>query len=121
MSHQRYEFARRKCIASLPENVKRLFQFVESKELTLADEALSENHYIQLLQQHSPVLEAADKFKMEPAEVYTAVQRIERYLEDRAASYENKLKFFDMTEELQLHGLCQCNDNVKYYYFYDNN
>ncbi|TMW72742.1 hypothetical protein [Alteribacter natronophilus] len=106
MEQARVEFARTLYIERLDEPARSIFRFVEKRELILADEAVSENHYVQLLQNHSPIMEAAREFFMDPADVYDLVQKIEADLSDRLPDLIRGLTFTDYTDELRLRGLC---------------
>lgn len=119
MGEQRYEYARNKCIRELPKRDRCLYQYVESRELILADQALTENHFMHLLQVNSPIFEAAEAFNLDPKTVYDTVQRIEVYLEDRTTAYANKLKLIDHTDLFRLRGLCPAEKQVKYFLFTD--
>ncbi|RNA69961.1 hypothetical protein [Alteribacter keqinensis] len=116
MNERRYEFARHQCIQRLPEPERSVYLFVEKRELSLADEAVSENHYVRLLQQQSPIFAAAEHFKMEAAVVFETVQRIEASLEAKVSEYEKRLKLIDYTDEFRLQGLCLADERVKYYF-----
>ncbi|WP_051314756.1 hypothetical protein [Alteribacter aurantiacus] len=115
MSERRYEYARARCISQLPEPDRSLFRFVENAELSLADEAINENHYVQLLQQQSPIYQAAEAFNLDPVTVFNSVQRIEASLEDAISDYARRLSLIDYTDEFRLQGLCNLNDKVKYF------
>jgi len=119
MSEQRYEYARNKCIRTLPIQKRRLYQYVESRELILADQALTENHFMQLLQENSPIFEAAEAFNLDPKTVYDTVQRIEVDLENRTPAYAKKLKLIDHTDLFRLQGFCPVKKQVKYFLFTD--
>ncbi|WP_416148309.1 helix-turn-helix domain-containing protein [Salipaludibacillus sp. HK11] len=119
MSEQRFEYARKKCLRELPINERVLYQYVESRELILADEAVTENHLLHLIQENSPIFEAAEAFNLDPKTVYDTVQRIEAHLVDCAPAYAEKFKFVDHTDLYRLHGLCPVEKQVKYFLFTD--
>ncbi|PYZ92877.1 hypothetical protein CR194_14635 [Salipaludibacillus keqinensis] len=119
MNQQRYEFVRSRCIKQLPPLERRLFQFVEKKELILADQAHTEDHFVKLLQEHSPIFEAAEKFVMDAAEVYEKVQEIEKWLDDEIPKKLRQLKLIDFTDMMQLHGRSSGDREMKCFYLSD--
>ncbi|PYZ97540.1 hypothetical protein CR205_02790 [Alteribacter lacisalsi] len=118
MDQARTEYARTLYIERLEEPARSLFRFVEKRELVLADEAVSEQHYVQLLQQQSPILEAAREFFMDPADVFDLVQRIEKDLSDKLPTLIRSLQLTDFTDEFRLQGLGTGDENTRYYYLY---
>ncbi|RKL67381.1 hypothetical protein CR203_08420 [Salipaludibacillus neizhouensis] len=98
MNDCRYEYARKKCISLLLSFERNLYNYVELKELILIDQAQTEQDFFQLLQVHSPILEAAVAFNLDSKVVYNTVQKIEILLEERTPAYVEKLKLIDYTK-----------------------
>ncbi|UCZ54202.1 hypothetical protein LGQ02_05425 [Bacillus shivajii] len=119
MDMRRYEYARQRCIERLPKSERKLFTFVEERENSLADQAHTENQFVQLLQQNSPIIEAAEEFDMNPKTVYECVQFIEKKLMDQATELAKKMKLIDYTDAFRLQGLCPVERKAKYYFFID--
>jgi hypothetical protein len=115
MDQARLQFARKMYIQSLPEQDRNLFLYVDKLEAELEDEADTEQHYLKLLKQHTPVIQAANALNMNPTTAYETVQRIEANLTDQLPILLEKTKLIDYTDMLKLKGLCPPEDEKKYY------
>ncbi|WP_208588681.1 hypothetical protein [Gracilibacillus suaedae] len=113
MNGQLYKYARDKALKELPLEDQKLYQYIESREDTLIEQAITEQHLLALFQEKSPILEAADAFNIAPKIVYESIKRIEIYLENRVQYHINALQFIDLTDLFQLNGLSPIDKKVK--------
>ncbi|WP_280769465.1 hypothetical protein [Salipaludibacillus daqingensis] len=119
MNPQRYEYARNRCINKLSGLDHELFKFVEKKELALADQAQTEDQFVQLLQERSPIFEAASLFSMDASDVFERIQKIECWIDEEVPKMLDKLKLVDFTELIILQGRVSADKKMKFFYLRD--
>ncbi|MFC4736776.1 hypothetical protein ACFO4L_09290 [Bacillus daqingensis] len=98
MLSARQEFARRRWLDSVPEPLRSVYEYVYQRELQLADAAESESDLLEAARRNPPVLEASEKFNLDPMHVYTLVQKLDAEYIETAPSIEEAVQVIDYTD-----------------------
>lgn len=115
MNENMMEVFVRTIVASLPRNRRKLYQFIEAIEDSLAQQSDTREEFLALLREHSPHHQAAERFHMSIEETVRFMHDIEDEISEKL---ENKLKnyqWIDVTE--QLHGNQMENSRSVQYFF----
>lgn len=100
MNEKMMEVFVRNIVASLPRNWRKLYQFIESIEDSLAQQAGSREHFLALLREHSPHHQAADKFNLSIEETIRLMHHIEDEISKKLEIKLKNYKWIDFTEPL---------------------
>lgn len=115
MNEKMMEVFVRNIVASLPRDRRKLYQYIEGIEDSLAQQSATREQFLALLREHSPHHQAAERFNMSIEETVRVMHDIEDEISEKL---ENKLKnyrWIDFTE--QLHGnQVETNQQVQYFF-----
>lgn len=105
----------RNIVASLPRNRRKLYQFIESIEDTLAQQSDTREEFLALLREHSPHQQAAERFNLSIEETVRFMHDIEDEISEKLENKLKNYKWIDFTE--QLHGKqVETNQQVQYFF-----
>lgn len=99
MNDQLMEFLLRSEVAKLPEEKKRLYQFIVDAEDSLAQQADNADEFHQLLVKHSPYNLAVRHFKLSYKKVAQLMNDIEAELNKKIEIRCKKVEWIDYTDQ----------------------
>jgi predicted translin family RNA/ssDNA-binding protein len=115
MNEKMMEVFVRTIVASLPRKRRKLYQFIEGMEDSLARQSDTREEFLALLREHSPHQQAADRFNMSIEETVRFMHDIEDEISEKLENKLKNYKWIDFTE--QLHGK-QVENNRSVQYFF---
>lgn len=98
MNEKLNDFLLRSEVGKLSEEKKRLYEFIVNEEDQLAQKANTANHFLQLLEVHSPYEHAARHFNLPFEKVFHLMNRIEEELSERIEKRYKKVMWVDYTD-----------------------
>ncbi|MBD1380764.1 hypothetical protein [Metabacillus arenae] len=102
MNDKMMEVFVRNIVASLPRNKRKLYQFIEGIEDSLAQQSETKEQFLALLKEQLPHLQAANRFNMSLDEIVKLMHEIEDEINEKLESRIKNYKWIDYTE--QVHG-----------------
>jgi predicted translin family RNA/ssDNA-binding protein len=115
MNEKMMEVFVRNIVASLPRNRRKLYQFIEGIEDSLAQQSDTREQFLALLREHSPHHQAAKRFNMSVEETLMYMHDIEDEISEKLEKKLNNYTWIDFTE--QLHGdQVETNRTVQYFF-----
>lgn len=116
MNEKLMEIFARNIVAALPRKKRRVYQFIESVEDRLAQQSETKEQFLNLLKEHSPHLQAAQRFNMSIDETLKLMHEIEDEINNKLEIKLERYKWIDYTEKMNdLNG--KTNSNKKYFLF----
>ncbi|WP_152681105.1 hypothetical protein [Neobacillus vireti] len=95
------EFLHRSAVAKLPNQIREVYQFIESKENQLEEISFNETQFIHLMNERSPYKAAADHFSINISSIKDimddAQAKIDRVIKDRC----DRIKWIDYTDTIR--------------------
>lgn len=88
-------------MASLPVNKRRLYQFIESIEDSLAQQSETKEQFLTLLKERLPHQQAANHFNMSLNETVKLMHEIEDEINEKLERKIENYKWIDCTEQVQ--------------------
>lgn len=111
MNDKLMEVVARSIIASLPREKRKLYQFIESVEDSLAQQSKTKEQFLTLLKEHSPHHQAATRFQMTIDETVNLMHQIEDEINVKLEETLSRYKWVDYTDQLN-----NTNEDEKKYY-----
>ncbi len=100
MNEKIMEVFAKNIIASLPRNKRKLYQFIESVEDSLAQQSETEEQFLTLLKEQSPHHQAASRFDMTIDETVKLMHEIEDEINLKLERKLEKYKWIDYTDKV---------------------
>jgi exonuclease VII large subunit len=114
MNEKMMEIFARNIVFSLPRNKRKLYQFIEGIEDSLAQQSETKEQFLTLLKEQLPHLQAANRFNMSLDEIVKLMHEIEDEINEKLESKIKNYKWIDYTE--QVHGnQVETNKNIQYF------
>jgi len=113
MNEKLNEFLLRSEVRKLSEEKRRLYEFIVKEEDQLAQKANTANHFLQLLEVHSPYEHAAYRFNLPIERIFHLMTTIEDELSEKIEKRYEKVMWVDYTN----YSHHQQNGNQKKYVF----
>ncbi|WP_078412125.1 hypothetical protein [Priestia abyssalis] len=102
MNEKMMEIFARNIVASLPRNKRKLYQFIEGIEDSLAQQSETKEQFLILLKEQLPYDQAASCFNMSLDETVRLMHEIEDEINEKLERKIKNYKWIDYTE--QVHG-----------------
>jgi predicted translin family RNA/ssDNA-binding protein len=115
MNEKMMEVFVRNIVASLPRNRRKLYQFIEGIEDSLAQQSDTREEFLSLLREHSPHHQAADRFHMSIEETVRFMHDIEDEISEKLENKLKNYKWIDFTEQLYGNQV-EKNRSVQYFF-----
>ncbi|MBU7592341.1 hypothetical protein [Metabacillus halosaccharovorans] len=87
-------------IASLPREKRKLYQFIEGVEDSLAQQSKTKEQFLTLLKEQSPHHQAANHFQMTIDETVNLMQQIEDEINFKLEDKLRRYKWIDYTDQI---------------------
>lgn len=100
MNDQLMELLLKSEVKQLPEDKKRLYQFIIDIEDSLVEKSNTADEYLQLLTAHSPYAIASRHFNIPFSTIAKLMNDIEEELSERIEERCKKIRWIDYTEQL---------------------
>lgn len=115
MNEKMLEVFVRNIVSSLPRSRRKLYQFIEGIEDSLAQQSDTREQFLALLKDQSPHHQAANRFNMSVEDTVRLMHEIEDEISEKLENKLKNYKWIDITE--QLHGKqVETNRNVQYFF-----
>ncbi|WP_182917197.1 hypothetical protein [Bacillus sp. PK3_68] len=100
MNEKIMEIFARNIVASLPKNKRRLYQFIEGMEDSLAQQSDTKEQFLTLLKEQLPHQQAANRFNMSLDETMKLMHEIEDEINEKLERKLQNYKWIDYTEQV---------------------
>ncbi|MBD8068776.1 hypothetical protein [Bacillus sp. PS06] len=98
-------------VASLPDKKRVVYQFIESIEESLAQQSETKEQFLTFLKEHSPHLQAANRFSMTIEETVNLMHQIEDEINLKLEEKLRRYQWIDCTDKLNKND----NRDIKHY------
>ncbi|KMK76768.1 hypothetical protein [Alkalihalobacillus pseudalcaliphilus] len=95
------EFMYRRAVRNLSPQEQEIYTFIIEKEMVLENQAMNKEHYLQLLIEHSPIVEAANFFLLEVESVKYQLDKVEEKINKMIEETSRKVKWIDYSSSLE--------------------
>lgn len=92
------QFLYRSSIEQLPEKKREIYQYIERKEEELETIADDEKHFIQLMKEKSPFIEASTHFSLDTSTIKNIMDEAQIEIDSMIVTRFNKIKWIDYTD-----------------------
>ncbi|WP_176550994.1 hypothetical protein [Bacillus sp. AFS040349] len=113
MNDKMMELFAKSIIASLPSKKRKLYQFIEGVEDSLAQQSNSKEQFLTLLKEQSPHHQAAKRFHLTIDETLKLMHQIEDEINSKLEEKMNRYKWIDYTRQFNTN-----NERDKKYYLF---
>ncbi|MFZ7825806.1 MULTISPECIES: hypothetical protein [Priestia] len=114
MNEKILEIFARNIVNHLPSNKRKLYQFIEGIEDSLAQQSETKKQFLTLLKEQLPHLQAAKRFSMSLDEIMKLMHEIEDEINEKLETKIKSYKWIDYTEQVQGNQV-ETNKNTQYF------
>ncbi|OVE34307.1 hypothetical protein CCZ20_27230 [Priestia aryabhattai] len=114
MNEKIIEIFARNIVNHLPRNKRKLYQFIEGIEDSLAQQSETKKQFLTLLKEQLPHLQAANRFSMSLDEIMKLMHEIEDEINEKLERKIKSYKWIDYTEQVKGNQV-ETNKNIQYF------
>lgn len=92
------EFLYRSTIESLSPSMREIYQFIECEEDELERMAVSESHFIKLMNEKPPIRKAAEHFSLKVPHIKAVINQAQGEIDRAMIERYKQIKWIDMTD-----------------------